>query len=230
MHITNIDQLHVYLGQHEFHANEIRLVHERNSDPLALVATHQMTQSTYQTHQHSYQNSQFQQVSLYRSPQYGSPYKSQQYSRNQSSTPLSITYPSNDYQSSVHHNAYSPPSSIPQIEYAPTVTQQQQQPEFPSLDLGLNVPVFKQGDDPIDAINYMMSFLSAVTVITHNGAYQADDLDAYDSDCDELNTAKVALMANLSHYGLDALAEVHNTDNVDTNMINQFVQAMSSSE
>ncbi|GJT03571.1 retrovirus-related pol polyprotein from transposon TNT 1-94 [Tanacetum coccineum] len=28
-----------------------------------------------------------------------------------------------------------------------------------------------------------------------------------DSDCDELNTAKVALMANLSHYGLDALAE-----------------------
>ncbi|GKB21467.1 hypothetical protein Tco_0855390 [Tanacetum coccineum] len=38
-------------------------------------------------------------------------------------------------------------------------------------------------------------------------AYQADDLDAYDSDCDELNTAKVALMANLSHYGSDALAE-----------------------
>ncbi|GKC55893.1 retrovirus-related pol polyprotein from transposon TNT 1-94, partial [Tanacetum coccineum] len=46
------------------------------------------------------------------------------------------------------------------------------------------------------------------TVITHNVAYQADDLDAYDSDCDELNTAKVALMANLSHYGSDALAEV----------------------
>ncbi|GKA30265.1 hypothetical protein Tco_0716570, partial [Tanacetum coccineum] len=45
------------------------------------------------------------------------------------------------------------------------------------------------------------------TVITHNAAYQDDDLDTYDSDCDELNTAKVALMANLSHYGLDALAE-----------------------
>nr|GFA00302.1 hypothetical protein [Tanacetum cinerariifolium] len=39
-------------------------------------------------------------------------------------------------------------------------------------------------------------------------AYQADDSDAYDSDCDELNTAKVALMANLSHYGSNALAEV----------------------
>ncbi|GJX17118.1 retrovirus-related pol polyprotein from transposon TNT 1-94 [Tanacetum coccineum] len=68
------------------------------------------------------------------------------------------------------------------------------------------------------------------TVITHNAAYQADDLDAYDSDCDELNTAKVALMANLSHYGSDALAEVHNHDNVNNNMINQVVQVMPSSE
>ncbi|GJV51123.1 retrovirus-related pol polyprotein from transposon TNT 1-94 [Tanacetum coccineum] len=34
----------------------------------------------------------------------------------------------------------------------------------------------------------------AQTVIIHNAAYQADDLDAYDSDCDELNSAKVALM------------------------------------
>ncbi|GJW40367.1 retrovirus-related pol polyprotein from transposon TNT 1-94 [Tanacetum coccineum] len=164
LHTTNIDQLHAYLGQHEFHANEVRLMHERNSDPLALVATHQMTQSPYQTHQNSYQNTQFQpQVSPYQSPQYGSPYQSQQYSNNQSSTPLSITYPSNDYQSSVHHNVYSPSSSIPQLEYAPS------------------------------------------TVITHNAAYHADDLDAYDSDCDELNTAKVALMANLSYYGSDAL-------------------------
>ncbi|GJR89889.1 hypothetical protein Tco_0213900 [Tanacetum coccineum] len=68
------------------------------------------------------------------------------------------------------------------------------------------------------------------TVITHNAAYQADNLDVYDSDCDELNTAKVALMENLSHYGSDALADVHNHDNMNNNMINQAVQAMSSSE
>ncbi|GJV56520.1 hypothetical protein Tco_1457525 [Tanacetum coccineum] len=58
----------------------------------------------------------------------------------------------------------------------------------------------------------------------------ADDLDAYDSDCDELNSAKVALMANLSHYGLDALAEVHNHDNMNNNAVNQVVQVMSSSQ
>ncbi|GJX90102.1 retrovirus-related pol polyprotein from transposon TNT 1-94 [Tanacetum coccineum] len=167
LHTTNIDQLHAYLGQHEFHANEVRLMHERNSDPLALVATHQMTQSPYQTHQNSYQNTQFQPpVSPYQSPQYGSPYQSQQYSNNQSSTPLSITYPSNNYQSSGRQTS----------------------------------------------------------------SAAAEDLDAYDSDCDELNTAKVSLMANLSHYGSVTLAEVHNHDNVNNNMINQAVQVMPSSE
>ncbi|GJU90032.1 retrovirus-related pol polyprotein from transposon TNT 1-94 [Tanacetum coccineum] len=48
-------------------------------------------------------------------------------------------------------------------------------------------------------------------------AYQANDLDAYDSDCDELNTAKISL------------AEVHNHDTMN-NMINQAVQVMPSSE
>ncbi|GJT12069.1 retrovirus-related pol polyprotein from transposon TNT 1-94 [Tanacetum coccineum] len=54
------------------------------------------------------------------------------------------------------------------------------------------------------------------TVITHNTAYQADDLDAYDSDCDELNTAKVALMVNLSHYGSDTLAESNVVNHSET--------------
>nr|GFB90322.1 hypothetical protein [Tanacetum cinerariifolium] len=49
--------------------------------------------------------------------------------------------------------------------------------------------------------------LTSQMVITNNAAYQADDLDAYDSDCDEINSAKIALMANLSHYGSDNLAE-----------------------
>ncbi|GKG36709.1 hypothetical protein Tco_0444387, partial [Tanacetum coccineum] len=40
LHTTNVDQLHANLEQHERHANEVRLMHERNSDPLALVASH----------------------------------------------------------------------------------------------------------------------------------------------------------------------------------------------
>nr|GEU45545.1 copia protein [Tanacetum cinerariifolium] len=284
LHTTNVDQLHAYLGQHEFHANVVRLMHERNSDPLALVATHQMTQTPYQTHQHSYQNTQFKpQVSSYQSSQYGSPYQSQQYSHTQSLTPLSITYPPNDFQSSVHHNVYTPSSSIPQ-----------------------------KGDDPIDAINHMMSFLTTIvtsrylptnnqlrnssnprqqatinngrvigkmtvicynckgeghmskqctkpkrksdeswfkdkvllvqaqangqilheeelafladpgiaeaqtaqTVITQNVAYQADDLDAYDSDCDEINTAKAMPLSEQSNIMNQSETEITSDSNI----------------
>nr|GEV13378.1 integrase, catalytic region, zinc finger, CCHC-type, peptidase aspartic, catalytic [Tanacetum cinerariifolium] len=262
LHTTNVDQLHAYLRQHEFHANE-----------------------------------------------YGS--------QTQSSTPLSITYPPNDFQSSVHHNVYNPSSSILQVEYAPSANQQS---DFSQPDSGLIVLVFQKGDDPIDTINHMMSFLTAIVtsrgdkllwllvhqehtrqeqmeknqgnigllsattakekdtcqnnalnhrgkgmshgsrttcywfklkktkkiiheeelafladlgiaeaqttqnVITHNAAYQADDLDAYDSDCDEINSAKVALMAKLSHYGFDDLAELHNHDNVTHNNSNFLAQ------
>ncbi|GKA11947.1 hypothetical protein Tco_0691493 [Tanacetum coccineum] len=51
---------------------------------------------------------------------------------------------------------------------------------------------FPESDDPIEANNHMNSILTLLVL---------HDLDAYDSDCDELNTAKVSLMANLSHYG-----------------------------
>nr|GEX24722.1 hypothetical protein [Tanacetum cinerariifolium] len=199
-----------------------------------------------------------------------------------SSTPLSITYPSHDFQSSVNHNVYNESSLIPQMEYAPAV---HQQTEFSIPDTGLVVLVFQNGDDPIDAINHMMSFLTAVVtsrvtiqpiqgrqnsmtaglsrpytsgssgtsgkqrvivcynykgeghmskqctkpkrkrdeawfndkyVITNNAAYQADDLDAYDSNCDELNSAKIALMVNLSHYGFDNLVEYMNVSQYTT--------------
>ncbi|GKE09488.1 hypothetical protein Tco_1413039, partial [Tanacetum coccineum] len=205
-------------------------------------------------------NSQFQpQVSPYQSLQHGSPYQSQQYSNNRSSTSLSITYPSNNYQSSVHHNVYSLLSSIPQLEYAPTVNQQS---EFPQLDLGLVVLVFYKGDDLIDAINHIMSFLTVFVTSRYpttnnqlrnssNPRQQATINDGRFKDkvvlvqaqangqilheeelafLADLRIAEVALIVNLSHYGSDALAEVHNYDNMNNNMINQVVQAMSSSE
>nr|GEW99327.1 hypothetical protein [Tanacetum cinerariifolium] len=72
--------------------------------------------------------------------------------------------------------------------------------------------------------------LTNQTVVTTNAAYQADDLDAYDSDYDEVNSVKVALMANLSHYGSDNLAEVNNLNNMSTYLIHQEMQVPSTSE
>ncbi|GJY15623.1 retrovirus-related pol polyprotein from transposon TNT 1-94 [Tanacetum coccineum] len=206
LHTTNFDQLHAYLEQHKLLANEVCIMGERNQDPLALIDSCQA------------------------------------------------------------------------------------------------VPVFKQGDDPIDAINKMMSFLSTVVsscqqrvvkcfncqgegymarqcptpkrkrnatwfrdkvllveaqgsgkvlneeeleflanprvaegpvtqkIITHNAAYQADDLDVYDSDCDDFSTAKAVLMANLSSYGSTVLFKVPYSENTHTDMLNQSVQEMSYSE
>ncbi|GJX72786.1 hypothetical protein Tco_0309957 [Tanacetum coccineum] len=175
LHTTNFDQLHAYLEKHELYANEVRIMRERNQDPLALI------------------------------------------------------------------------------------------------DSGLAIPVFKQGDDPIDAINKMMSFPSShlgrqssfaasasriranisgiggtnsgqqrvmkcfnykgeadprvskgpvtQTYITHNVSYQADDLDAYDSDGDDFSIAKAVLMANLSNYKSDVLSEVPHSENTHNDML-----------
>ncbi|GJT22117.1 hypothetical protein Tco_0892054 [Tanacetum coccineum] len=68
------------------------------------------------------------------------------------------------------------------------------------------------------------------SVITHNAAHQADDLDAYDSDCDEISTAKAVLMANLSIYRSDVLSEVPISDNTNNDMLNHSVQEMSYSK
>ncbi|GKB16306.1 hypothetical protein Tco_0850229 [Tanacetum coccineum] len=57
LHTTNVDQLHAHLQQHERHAIEVRLMHERNPDPLALVASHQLTQPAYQSHLHTHPKS-----------------------------------------------------------------------------------------------------------------------------------------------------------------------------
>nr|GEV74525.1 hypothetical protein [Tanacetum cinerariifolium] len=64
------------------------------------------------------------------------------------------------------------------------------------------------------------------TVITHNAAYQADDLDAYDSDCDDFYIAKAVLMANLSSYGSDVLFEVPHSKITHNDTLNQNVQEM----
>nr|GFB79981.1 hypothetical protein [Tanacetum cinerariifolium] len=77
------------------------------------------------------------------------------------SSNLSISYPVNDIPSTVNHNAYMASSSASQIDYAQMVLQEEEL-EFLA--------------DPGTAES-----LSNQNVVTTNAAYQADDLDAYDS-------------------------------------------------
>ncbi|GJS46779.1 hypothetical protein Tco_0596900 [Tanacetum coccineum] len=61
LHTSNFDQLHAYLEQHELHANEVRIMRERNQDPLEFVSNQQMTPPHFNPYQSSYNNPQLQQ-------------------------------------------------------------------------------------------------------------------------------------------------------------------------
>ncbi|GJW76610.1 hypothetical protein Tco_0138292 [Tanacetum coccineum] len=47
---------------------------------------------------------------------------------------------------------------------------------------------------------------TAQETIPNTVAFQTEDLDAYDSDCDDVSNAKAVLMANLSNYGSDVIS------------------------
>ncbi|GJT94362.1 hypothetical protein Tco_1089880 [Tanacetum coccineum] len=70
----------------------------------------------------------------------------------------------------------------------------------------------------------------ALQTIPQNSAFQTEDLDAYDSDCDDLSSPKAVLMENLSSCNLEVLFKVSYSDSYLNDMINQDVQEMQYSE
>nr|GEV64981.1 hypothetical protein [Tanacetum cinerariifolium] len=299
LHITNIDQLHAYLGQHEYHANEVRLMHERATDPLALVTHHQMNNSTYQQHQQSYHQHKFQpQASTYQSSQYATPYHPPQLvvpvfqkgddpidainhmmyfltsvvtsryplTNNQLRTSLNPRQQATINNSRVtiqpiqrRQNSMTAGSSRPYTSGSSGTSGKQRaiicynckgeghmskqctKPKMRRdeqwfkdkvllIQAQANGQVLQKEELEFLADPGIAETSNTQYAVTNNAAYQADDPDAYDSDCDELNLAKIALMANLSHYGSDNLAEVQNQDNVYNNVLYQDVQEPSTSE
>ncbi|GKA11003.1 hypothetical protein Tco_0690436 [Tanacetum coccineum] len=67
---------------------------------------------------------------------------------------------------------------------------------------------------------------AAQTTIPNNVAFQTEDLDAYDSNCDDVSNAKAALMANLSNYDSDFISEVPHFESYPNDLDNQSVHAM----
>ncbi|GKC03792.1 hypothetical protein Tco_0995402 [Tanacetum coccineum] len=66
----------------------------------------------------------------------------------------------------------------------------------------------------------------AQTIIPHNADFQTEDLDTYDSDCDDLSTTQAILMANISNYGSDVILEVPNSETYLNDMDIQSVHAL----
>ncbi|GJS70797.1 hypothetical protein Tco_0703638 [Tanacetum coccineum] len=67
---------------------------------------------------------------------------------------------------------------------------------------------------------------TAQTTIPNIAAFQTKDLDAYDSDCDDVSNAKAVLMANLSNYGFDVILEVPHFEPYHKDMDNQSVHVI----
>ncbi|GJS16263.1 hypothetical protein Tco_0410735 [Tanacetum coccineum] len=61
---------------------------------------------------------------------------------------------------------------------------------------------------------------------TTSGQTRTEDLDTYDSDCDDLSTAQAVLMANISNYGSDVISKVPNSETYLNDMDNQSVHAL----
>ncbi|GKB96441.1 hypothetical protein Tco_0982578 [Tanacetum coccineum] len=159
LHTTNFDQLHAYLEQHELHANKVRLMRERNQDPLAFVANQQMTPTYFNTYQSSNNNPQLQQQ--FSPSQYGSIRLNQHYSSTYPSKPQfnhSSVQPAYPYQSQMNHQT----SYVPQIAYLSPQVTTQPMTESPLMNSGFVVPIFSPGDDPIACLNKAMAFLTVV--------------------------------------------------------------------
>ncbi|GJS63119.1 hypothetical protein Tco_0020247 [Tanacetum coccineum] len=180
---TSFDHLYAYLRQHEAYGNEYYPQHSLLAQKYYSSPASQWSYDVHMVQQSSYQ------------PQVANP------------SPL------------VHHQPYQAPA-----------IHQQAQASFPQLDLGLTVPSFLPSNDLISSLNKAMAFISIafashylptknqlrtspnlrnqatiqdgrVTVQTTN------DLDAFDSDCDDAPLAKAILMDNLSSYDLNVLSK-----------------------
>ncbi|GJR32503.1 hypothetical protein Tco_1108735 [Tanacetum coccineum] len=239
MHTMNFDHLYAHLRQHESHANEVRLNRQHYSDPVALVAnsssclnpTQYYPQMTISTHIPVHVHQSYQAPALQQS-----------------------------YQAPPVHQVYQAPAlqqSYQQTFHSTNVHQPAPQ-SFPQLDSVLAVPSFHPTDDPIESLNKAMAFISTTFASpfpqTNNqlrtssnprnqetiqdgkeipslAAFQTDDLDAFDSDCDDAPSAKAVLMANLSSYDSHVLSEVQNHDmNIESDISYQTMQETQCSE
>nr|GEV35128.1 copia protein [Tanacetum cinerariifolium] len=174
LHTTNIDQLHAYLGQHEFHANE-------KGDDIIDAINHMMSFLTaVVTSRYPTTNNQLRNSSNPR----------QQATINNGRVTLQP----------IHGRQTSLATGECHMSKQCTKPKRKQDDSWFKdkvllVQAQANGQIIHEEELAFLADPRITVAQATQTVITHNASYQANDLDAYDSDCDEINTSKVALMA-----------------------------------
>ncbi|GJV29864.1 retrovirus-related pol polyprotein from transposon TNT 1-94 [Tanacetum coccineum] len=212
LYTTNYDQLYAYLSQHERHAQEVRIMRERYPDPLALATIQDgrvIVQQIQERQTQSFAGTGNRGIATTSRGNYAT-----------SQTRVMKCY---NCQGEGH------------------MARQCTQPKRPR-----NTTWFKEKlmlDEAQKAGQILdeeqLAFLADLRIeeapvaqqtIPQNSAFQTEDLDAYDLDCDDLSSAKAVLMANLSSCDSDVLSEVPYPNTYPNDMLNQDVQEMMYSE
>nr|GFA61618.1 hypothetical protein [Tanacetum cinerariifolium] len=184
---TSCDQLHAYLEQHELHANEVYLLSKRIQDPLAfaiafltVVASSRFPSTNNQLR-----------TSLDLRNQatiQDSKVTVQQVQRRQGQSYYGTGYKSNATSSDGNNTGwYKDKAMLAEAQKARQIMDEEQ--------LAFLVdPRVSDGQ-------------AVQTLIPNNAAFQTEDLDTYDFNCDAISNAKAVLMANISNYGSDVISE-----------------------
>ncbi|GJY51522.1 retrovirus-related pol polyprotein from transposon TNT 1-94 [Tanacetum coccineum] len=179
LHTTNFDQLHAYLEQHELHANEVRLLRER----FAVLVF--------------------------------SPEDDPIACLNKAMDFLTVIASSSNATSSGGNNASGQARVVKcyncqgEVHMARQCTQPKQTRNATWYKVKAMLAEAQEAEQILD--EEQLAFLAdpgvsdgqvVHIIIPNNVAFQTEDLDIYDSDCDNISNAKAVLMANISKYGI----------------------------
>ncbi|GKB70914.1 putative reverse transcriptase domain-containing protein [Tanacetum coccineum] len=208
LHTSNFDQLHAYLEQHELHANEVRFVvpvFSPGDDPIACLNKAMGFLTT---------------IASSRFPSTNNQLRTSSNPRNQATIQDDKARVVKCYNCQGEGH----------------MARQCTQPKRPrNVAWYMEKAMLAEAQEARQILNEeQLAFLAdpripssqAQTVIPHNVAFQTEDLDTYDFDCDNLSNAQAVLMANISNYGSDVISEVPDSKTYLNDMDNQSVLAL----
>nr|GEW28671.1 hypothetical protein [Tanacetum cinerariifolium] len=180
LHTSNYDQLHAYLEQHELNANEVRLIR----DDLIACLNKAMSFLTA--------------VASSRFPSTNNQLRTSYNTRNQATI--------QDDRVTVQQVQGRQGKNYSGTTYKGNATSSR---ENTTSGHARVVKFYNfQGEQLAFLADPGILAGQVQTIIRHIAAFQTEDLDTYDSDCDDLSNTQAVLMANISNYGSDVISEL----------------------
>ncbi|GJW88744.1 copia protein [Tanacetum coccineum] len=245
LYTTNYDQLYAYLSQHERHANEVRISHERYPDSLAFVANSPTLYNPSQSPQHSgysilvvpmFQQGEdliecinkamtFLSAVASRFPPSNNQLRTSSNPRNQATiqdgrvTVQQVEGRQNKSYAGTRNRGIATTSKVNFVAGPPRVVKCYNCQGEGHIERWCTQP-----KRPRNAAWFKEKLILAEA--QEAGQILDEEKLAFlaDLDCDDLSSAKVVLMENLSSYDPEVLSKVPYSDSYPKDMINQDVQ------